>query len=346
MGYTVDEISAFDGETVLGMVHPDDMPLLRDAWAGLADHKVAEVSYRQRTKAGEYRWLSNRMTIVCDEAGVPLYRDGNIRDITEERRVAEELRKSSQAKTNFISVLAHELRNPMAPLLSSLEMLQILLAEVDAPQDGVAAELQSAMDVAFRQIRIMTRLLDDLLDVSRLAHGKIELKKERVDLGSAISHAVVSVRPLLDAKQHALSVEVPDEDVVFDADPVRLEQLIVNLLTNAAKYTPPHGNIRLRAACEKGQVVIRIADDGIGIQKETLEKVFNEFFQSDHGKVHAQGGLGIGLTLVESLCRLHGGRVSASSGGPNKGSEFAIYLPLTQKESAVSAAIRQEVDSV
>jgi signal transduction histidine kinase/CheY-like chemotaxis protein len=244
------------------------------------------------------------------------------KQIEELTRQQLELRLADQRKDQFLAVLAHELRNPLAPIASALDILK---------QPGVdAATSAKARDVADRQLKHMTRLVDDLLDVSRIMRGKIELRKEKVALAAIVARAVETARPLLDGARHQLEVSLPDEQVWLEADLVRLAQAVGNLLCNAAKYTEPGGTISLTAGCEAGQVALRVRDNGIGIAPEVMPRLFQMFMQVAPGAVRSQGGLGIGLTLVKSLIEMHGGTVEARSDGLGKGSEFLVRLPAVE----------------
>src|SRR5690606_26582783 len=196
--------------------------------------------------------------------------------------------------------------------------------------------LQSTREMMERQVHHLVRLVDDLLDVSRVMRGKIELRRERVELASIVARAIETAQPLVDRQQHQLHVDVCDESLLVDADPVRLAQVIGNLLTNAAKYTGPQGDIWLSARREEKEGVLRIRDNGIGIDEGTLPSVFELFVQADQSSTMAQGGLGIGLTLVKNLVEMHGGRVAASSGGLGQGSEFIVRLPLAAHDAETS----------
>lgn len=241
------------------------------------------------------------------------------RDTTERRERERLLRESDRRKDEFLAVLAHELRNPLAPIASALQILK--LPKIDVP---TAAE---ARDVAERQLTHLTRLVDDLLDVSRIMRGKVELRKERVELATIIARAVETARPLIDGEHHELAVSLPSEPVWLEADLVRLAQVLANLLSNAAKYTERGGQIGLAAVIEGGAVVIRIRDSGIGIDPETLPRLFEMFMQVAPGASRSQGGLGIGLTLVKNLVAMHGGTIEAHSAGLGQGSEFVVRLP-------------------
>src|SRR5262245_2105173 len=241
------------------------------------------------------------------------------RQIEELTRQQSELRLADQRKDQFLAVLAHELRNPLAPIASALDILK---------QPGVdAATAATARDVANRQLKHLTRLVDDLLDVSRIMRGKVELRKEKVELAAIVARAVETARPLVDGARHQLEVSLPEEPVWLEADLVRLAQAVGNLLCNAAKYTEPGGTINLTATCEAGDVAIRVRDDGIGIAPDVVPRLFQMFMQVAPGASRSQGGLGIGLTLVKNLIEMHGGTVVARSDGLGEGSEFLIRLP-------------------
>jgi CheY-like chemotaxis protein len=230
-------------------------------------------------------------------------------------------------------MLAHELRNPLAPIRNALHYIQL-----KGPQ---TPDLQSARDIIDRQARHLVRLVDDLLDVSRISRGKIGLQKQRVNLKMIVESAVESSRPLIDANGHRLSVRLPDEAIEVDADITRLSQVLQNLLNNAAKYTPPGGTIELDAERRDGQVRIRVKDNGIGIPADMLARVFEMFTQVDRRIERSSGGLGIGLTLVQRLVELHGGRVEAFSEGPGRGSEFVIHLPVATAALAHQAVVER-----
>ena len=183
-----------------------------------------------------------------------------------------------------------------------------------------------------RQVHHLVRLVDDLLDVSRVMRGKIELRRERVELATVVARAVETVQPLMDAQGHQLSVRLPPESLLLDADPVRLAQVVGNLLTNAAKYTEPNGRIWLTAERDGDEAVLRVRDNGIGIAPDMLPRIFELFVQVDHASTKAQGGLGIGLTLVKNLVEMHNGTVEAHSEGLGKGSEFVVRLPISARK--------------
>src|SRR2546423_12705494 len=213
------------------------------------------------------------------------------RDVTERKRAEEALRDADRRKDEFLATLAHELRNPLAPIRNSLQILK--LPRVDAET------VERSRDMIERQLHHLVRLVDDLLDVSRVMRGKIEHRRERIELATVVARAVETVQPLVDAQGHQLSVSIPTESLPIDADPVRLAQVFGNLLTNAAKYTEANGRIWLSAERDGDEAVLRVRDNGIGIAPDTLPHIFELFVQADHSATRSQGGLGIGLTLVE-----------------------------------------------
>ena len=247
-------------------------------------------------------------------------------------RLNAQLSETDRRKDEFLAVLAHELRNPLAPIRNATQFLQL-----KAPAD---AALQNARDIIDRQVTHLVRLVDDLLDVSRITSGKISLQKERVSLTLIVTNAVEASRPLIESEQHQLTVTLPDEPLYVDADLTRMAQVLQNLLNNAAKYTPPGGKIGLHAAFDGKQVTIRITDSGIGIPPEMLSHIFNLFTQVGRSIEWQTGGLGIGLTLVQRLVEMHGGNVEAQSDGLDKGSVFTIRLPafLHGHENAASVS--------
>jgi PAS domain S-box-containing protein len=236
-------------------------------------------------------------------------------------RLYEALRESDRRKDEFLAMLAHELRNPLAPVRNSLQILK--------QPDTDPATAEQARSIAERQVDQLTRLVDDLLDVSRIMRGRIELRKERVELAAIVTRAFEAVQALIDVEGHRLSVTLPDGPVWVLADVVRLSQVIANLLNNAAKYTPPGGRIELIATLENADLVLIVRDNGIGIAPEALPRIFDMFMQAAPDVARSKGGLGIGLKLVKTLIELHGGTIEARSPGPDQGTEFVIRLPNT-----------------
>ena len=234
----------------------------------------------------------------------------------------EELRTSNHHKNEFLATLAHELRNPLAPIRNSLQLMQI------APNDPQLLEQSRTM--IERQVIQMVRLIDDLLDISRISRGKIELRKERIDLQSVIAAAIEASRPLIDGRQHQLTIDIPQHPIPMNGDATRLAQVVLNLLNNAAKYTETGGHIWLTVEESPQFVTIKLRDNGIGIPREMLNQVFEMFTQVDRSLERTEGGLGIGLTLVKRLVELHDGRVAVHSGGDENGSEFVVTLPKSE----------------
>ncbi len=247
---------------------------------------------------------------VCDQVAVALERE----------RLIGELREADRRKDEFLAMLAHELRNPLAPVRHALEVVRLRMVQDELLQRTIAS--------ADRQVAHMTRLVDDLLDVSRITRGKVELRRTLVPLTELVDGAVQACEPIITQRRHALSVDVPGELILLQVDPTRMTQVLANLLHNAAKYTPPGGRISLKAEREGDSLHIHVRDNGIGLPPEMLHRVFDLFVQVDPGSDRAQGGLGLGLTLVRSLVEMHGGQVSAQSDGLAKGSEFVVTLPV------------------
>jgi PAS domain S-box-containing protein len=241
-------------------------------------------------------------------------------DYIENARLYEQLREADRKKDEFLATLAHELRNPLAPISYSLQILKL-----EQDLSPATAQLREMME---RQVQHLVRLVDDLLEVSRITRGKITLRKESVELVSILGSAVETSRPTIDASGHQLAIQISPEPMRLDADPVRLAQVVANLLNNAAKYTEPGGQIWLTARPNGGEAVISIRDTGMGIPPEMLARIFDMFMQVDRTVKRSQGGLGIGLTLSQSLVQLHGGTIEAKSEGLGKGSEFIVRLPL------------------
>ena len=235
-------------------------------------------------------------------------------------RLNAQLRDEHRRKDEFLAMLAHELRNPLAPLVNSIEILRM-------SADHSAADRARLLEIMRRQTAHLSRLVDDLLDISRVTRGKIELRLQAVSLWDAVNNAVELNRALIEAKRHTLSLLPPAEPVHVQADPVRLTQIIANVLHNAAKYTPPGGRIDLEAGLARGEAFVRVSDTGIGIAPGMLDAVFELFTQAPGAIEQSQGGLGIGLTLVKSLAEMHGGRVAVESEGVGKGSTFWVRLP-------------------
>lgn len=292
-----------------------------------------EVPYFNFGSSEPQRWVDRCLTPIRDHEDRVVLINAEGRDITErkqlddelERRISE-LAEADRQKHEFLAMLSHELRNPLAPIQNTLVILRTRL--------GQDPSLQHSLDVMHRQVQNLTRLVDDLLDVSRITRGLIDLRLETMDLRSTVEFAVQTSRPALDAREHELSLSLPSYPLLLQGDPTRLEQVITNLLTNAAKYTDAGGSIRVAAGIEEEMAVIRVRDSGRGIPKEMLPRIFDLFTQVDPTLDRTQGGLGLGLTLVRRLAEMHGGTVSVASDGPGHGSEFTVRLPLLRTEAS------------
>jgi len=304
------------------MTHPEDRLNVQQAFedwvAGRAN--TYNIEYRILRHDGELRWMHDRGIVIGYNDGRPYKLAGIVKDITERKQVEEERRQADRRKDEFIATLAHELRNPLAPIRNVISLLQLQ----GSPDPNVC----HARDVISRQIDHLTRLIDDLLDVSRITSDKLELRKERVSLAEAVNVAVESSHPLIDEHRHKLSLLLPEEPIYLHADKLRLGQVIMNLLTNAAKYTPEGGRIMLSAEHDGAEVAVRVTDNGVGIPPDQLSEIFDMFYQANRSYEQLHGGLGIGLTLARRLVEMHGGRVEAHSAGSNQGSEFVVRLPI------------------
>jgi CheY-like chemotaxis protein len=251
-----------------------------------------------------------------------------IRDLEERVRAAREAAESAgRAKDEFLAMLGHELRNPLAPILTALHLMKL-----QGPEGS-----ERARKVIERQVEHLAHLIDDLLDVSRIARGKVALALEPIELAAVVAEGIEMAAPLLEQHAHMLMVEVPRQGLVVDGDSARLAQVVSNLLANAAKYTPPSGRISVRGLREGDEIVLKVTDTGIGIAPEVLPGVFDVFVQGRQAIDRAEGGLGLGLTIVRNLVERHGGTVSAQSGGLGQGSEFVVRLPRSAQPPLVDA---------
>jgi signal transduction histidine kinase len=241
-------------------------------------------------------------------------------DITIRKRTQLQLQEANRRKDEIIATLSHELRNPLAPIENSIETLRMT--------NQVAAESTYLLDIVERQVDNLVRLVDDLLEISRISRGKVQLHKQLADISEAVESAVETSGPSIDAAGHHLSVMLPSKVLRANVDPLRISQVVANLLTNAAKYTPNGGTIEVTVLQEGQSVVISVKDTGIGISQEMLPRVFEMFVQTDREHKQARGGLGIGLALAKNLVEMHGGKIEARSDGLGKGSEFLVRLPL------------------
>ncbi len=303
-----------------GALHPDDAAATLTAWrACVQSGDVWYREYRVRGIDGVYHPILAQGVPIRDETGEVSGWAGINLDISRLKRTEEALREADRRKDEFLATLAHELRNPLAPIRHAVKLLQ--------SQATDERQQQWAREVTSRQVQRMALLLDDLLDISRITRGRLDLKVEAVDLQSLVGAAVETARPLIDAKGHELTVDLPAQPLILAVDPLRLSQSLSNLLTNAAKYTDPHGRIALTVRLLSDEIAMCVKDNGIGFESEVLHGMFEMFSQVDSAIDRAEGGLGIGLALVKGLIGLHGGSVGASSQGVGFGSEFVIHLP-------------------
>ena len=318
---------ANDGKLWNGMFHPDDHERAWVLWHHcLATGETYEIQYRLRHHSGEFRWILGRALPVRDTSGRITRWMGTCTDIHEQKLAEEELRESGRRKDEFLAMLAHELRNPLAPISSAAQLIKLVGAD--------ERRIHLASDIISRQVSYMTDLVDDLLDVSRVTRGLTDLEKETLDLKAIIHSAIEQVRPLIEARQHELRLRIGPADAYVLGDKTRLVQVIANILNNAAKYTPQGGEISLTLEVREPNARISISDNGSGIAPSLLPHVFDLFTQEERTPDRGQGGLSLGLALVKSLTTLHDGWVKASSEGVGQGSTFAIGLPLqTQAET-------------
>jgi PAS domain S-box-containing protein len=319
-GHAAAEVKGRSISLLIPPGHPDELPeMLRRLKQGERIDHYETVRVR---KDGKRVDVSLSISLIRDEAGQVVGASAIARDLSEQRR-SERLAEADRRKDEFLALLAHELRNPLAPIPNAIQVLQDF-----SPAD---ADLQWARDVIDRQVQHLTRLVDDLLDVSRISRGKINLQKECVKLAQVVADAVEIARPHVEARKHQLTVSQPPEPVWLEADATRLAQVVANLLNNAAKYTDKGGHIGLTVTREGEEAVLRVRDTGVGIAPEMLPHVFELFTQADRSLDRSQGGLGIGLTLVRHLVEMHGGQVRACSDGLGEGSEFVVRLPVLSR---------------
>jgi PAS domain S-box-containing protein len=285
----------------------------------IRDKSLFEVEHRVRRADGSEGWVLSRAVPMLDEQGEIYEWIGAASDITERKQAEEKLKLADRRKDEFLAMLAHELRNPLAPISAAAGLLQT--GRLDP------ARVQQTSHIIGRQVAHMTSLVDDLLDVSRVTHGQIELEDQPIEVGVIVSDAVEQVGPLIAARQHQLEVRLARADTRVCGDRKRLVQVLANLLNNAAKFTPQHGHIGLSTALENGSIRIEVSDNGIGMAPEMVERAFDLFAQAERPADRSLGGLGLGLALVRSLVELHHGWVHCASAGPGQGSRFTVCLP-------------------
>jgi PAS domain S-box-containing protein len=324
LGLTQEQCSRFGWGDRL---HPADATATMEAWRQCV--QTGRTWYREHRflgADGQYHAVLAKGVPIRDDNGRISGWAGINLDISRLKHTENALREADRRKDEFLATLAHELRNPLAPIRNAAKLLE-------APGTD-ERQRQWGRDVIARQVQRMALLLDDLLDVSRITSGRLQLRKQPVDLASLVASAVETARPLIDSKQHTMETVLPPEPIELDVDPLRLSQALSNLLTNAAKYTDPSGRIRLVVSVDAGELRIAVSDTGIGVSAEAIPKLFEMFSQLDSPVDRAEGGLGIGLALVKGLVALHGGSVEAASDGPGRGSTFTIRLPRTGVASA------------
>jgi PAS domain S-box-containing protein len=299
-------------------VHPEDRERFLGTYrAAFEARRSYDIEYRLRRHDGEYRWIFAKAGPLFTPGGEFTGFIGSGIDITDRKLAEHAMKDADRRKDEFLAMLAHELRNPLAAINNAVQL---------SLRPGRDEDLEWSKEVIDRQAKHLARLIDDLLDVSRITRGKIQLRKEPLDLAPIIVRAVEAVSPLMESKKHKLTLSITPGQMRLLADPTRMEQVLVNVLTNAAKYTEEGGHITLTAH-HNGKVILRVKDTGIGIRREMLPRIFDLFAQADGTIDRSQGGLGIGLTLVKRLVEMHGGTVTATSDGPGTGSEFTIQLP-------------------
>jgi PAS domain S-box-containing protein len=321
---------AAEGFGWIRALHPDDKERVQASWRqALETGEPLSLRYRLRAADGGFRWFQVRTRLIRSAAGEIVKWFGVTSDIDDLVRAEETSRESDRRKDEFLAMLGHELRNPLAPIRNAVHIIRRL----NLPEP----KLQWAQEMIDRQLTHLARLVDDLLDVSRIAQGKITLKKEPVELAAIIHQAVEVARPLVETRRHRLTIKL-DQSVRLAGDPVRLSQVFLNLLDNAAKYTGEGGRIWLETELSGSEVAVRVRDTGVGIPANLLPRVFELFEQGERSLDRSQGGLGIGLTLVRHLVEMHGGRVEVKSAGLGQGAEFTVWLPvLTELEPMVQA---------
>ncbi|WP_081925875.1 PAS domain-containing protein [Massilia sp. LC238] len=330
--FTGVQYGSTNGDGWNDMFHPDDQERAWKRWRhSLATGEPYEIEYRLRHHSGVYRWTLGRALPQRDENGEIVRWMGTCTDIHEQRLAQEALQDSDRRKDEFLAMLAHELRNPLAPISAAAELLQIA-----GPNEE---NIQRISDVISRQARHMTGLIEDLLDVSRVTQGKISLEVKTLDVRQVVEEAVEQIRPLSDAQGHHLIVDMPPAGLQISGDKKRLVQVLANLLSNAVKYTHNGGNIALESRVREGEVILTVRDNGIGMSADLTERAFELFVQGERTSDRQQGGLGIGLALVKSLVTLHGGRVTAHSAGKGLGSEFSVSLPVVKEKKTPDTSI-------
>jgi signal transduction histidine kinase len=331
-----------EGSELVGVPLRDLLPRTPENEAYLctffaSGYKLRDAQSEERGKDGRALYFSNSLVGIVEE-GRLLRAWGTQVNITEMKRTEMALVEADRRKDEFLATLAHELRNPLAPLVSGMGLM-VNDIPLDPPED---AQIKGMMH---RQLHHMVRLVDDLMDISRINRGKITLHRERVEIRPVLHMALESTRPLMDAAAHTLETVFAEEPHLVYADTARLVQVFSNLLSNAVKFTPRGGRICFTAQRKGQELVLQVQDNGIGLHAEHLASIFDMFSQVDSTMQRQQGGLGIGLALVKSLVEKHGGRVAAHSDGPGKGTTVTVHLPLDAEHGEGGAALAPSVDT-
>jgi len=313
-------------------VAPGDRQRVRDMLDALTPHHpLARIENRLRTGEGERWTLWTNRALEFDAAGRVVEAQSSGIDITERKRFEEALATADRRKDEFLATLSHELRNPLAPLRNALFLLR--------RADGGRAAGDPLYEMMERQMNHLVRLVDDLLEMSRVSRGAFELRKERVEVATIVRNAVETSESLIKRARHRLEIALPEAPLFLDGDPVRLAQILSNLLNNAAKYTDDGGQIFLSARGDGATVLITVRDTGVGMEPELLGRVFEMFSRGDRRAVRGESSLGIGLALARRLAEMHGGTIEAHSAGLGKGSEFSVRLPLARQPAADSKPV-------
>lgn len=308
---------------------PEDRPLITQAVAeAVRNRRVFEVEHRLRLADGSIRWVFSRAIPHLDANGEIGEWFGAVSDVTDRKNAEEALKEAHRLKDEFLATLAHELRNPLAPIRNGVTLL------ASGPLEPEKSRM--VLEMMERQVKHLIRLVDDLLEIARISQGKIALRKEATNLSSVLRASLETAQPLIEKGRHQVTMRAPGQLGVM-GDPIRLGQAFTNLITNAAKFTPPGGRIEIIGETEGNHAIVRVRDNGCGISPAALPRVFDMFAQVEDKARHAQGGLGIGLALVRKLIDMHGGTVQAQSDGPDKGSEFTVRLPLQETISTAGA---------
>jgi PAS domain S-box-containing protein len=300
---------------------PQQLPKVVERWEScIATGEPFDMVFPLKGADGRSRWFLTRVVPLRGRDGHILQWFGTNTDITELREMEDALRDADRRKDEFLAMLAHELRNPLAPIRTAAQIIKL----AGSPD----SKIQLAREMIERQVGHLARLVDDLLDVSRITRGKIKLHNDLAELSAIVARGVEASKPLIDARRQHLTLHLPSQPMRVQGDATRLAQVVSNLLDNAAKYTDEGGRIELTLEAKDGKAVVSVRDNGMGISADLLPHVFDLFRQGDRSSDRSQGGLGIGLTLVKSLMELHGGTIDAHSAGPGKGSEFVVKMPL------------------